>query len=174
MNHAAKGIALLLMLALSNANSAISPESSTSTAITQAQSSVNKSEPEKESFSEFYNAFSTAIDKNDWRSLADLTHFPFIFQGQLDMEGKISIEKDEFVKLMPLFLEKETFINIDGDMFPTTYRVIAVTPLEESTRVYGEEADIHDFHFSIVNGHWRLVRVVTDLSNVKHVNYKII
>ncbi|ARU55598.1 hypothetical protein OLMES_1523 [Oleiphilus messinensis] len=117
-------------------------------------------------FEQFYHQFSTAINTNNWLALADLTKFPFIFRGQLDFEGEVTVDNTEFMKLMPSFLELETFISLEDESFSTTYRVLAVTPMDEANDIEANQAHIHDFVFKKENGHWQFVQIYTDLSNL--------
>jgi hypothetical protein len=56
-----------------------------------------------ESFSNFYERFGTAVENDDWESLARMTKFPFTFRGQLDFEGELKVNKAEFIKIAPGF-----------------------------------------------------------------------
>lgn len=120
-----------------------------------------------EDFSGFHNRFAAAIEGNDWVALSQMTKFPFTFRGQLDFEGEIKVGKKEFLKIIPGFFDLEAFLEIDGEAFPTTYRVLAITPVDNAMTATGVKVDVHDFVFIKENDKWYFSQVYTDLSNVK-------
>lgn len=117
-----------------------------------------------ESFSKFYERFGTAVDNNDWVSLAKMTKFPFTFRGQLDFEGELKVNKAEFIKIAPNFFAMEATLVVNGEAFPATYRDLAITPTDEIEKVAGDDADVQEFVFTRVNGQWLFVKAYADLN----------
>lgn len=117
-----------------------------------------------ESFSKFYERFGTAVENDDWESLAKMTKFPFIFRGQLDSEGELKVNKAEFIKVAPNFFALETTLVVNGEAFPATYRDLAITPTNEIDKVTGDNADIQEFVFTRINGQWLFVKTYADIN----------
>jgi hypothetical protein len=119
-----------------------------------------------ESFSKFYERFGTAVENNDWESLARMTKFPFTFRGQLDSEGELKVNKAEFIKIAPGFFAMETTLVVNGEAFTATYRDLAITPTDEIEKITGEYADVQEFAFSRVNGQWLFVKAYADINTI--------
>lgn len=121
-------------------------------------------EQQAETFDQFYERFTNAVDNNDWDKVISLTQFPFVFKGQLDMEGEIEVSKEEFKKVFPVYLESEAYIDLEGELIPSTFRGLLMTRMDSAESVSDNSAQIHDFVFEKIGNSWKLVKVYTDLS----------
>ena len=120
-----------------------------------------------EDFDQFYELFTDAVNNDDWNQVISLTQFPFVFRGQLDMEGQIEVSQDEFKEIFPAFLESEAFIDLEGELIPSTFRGLLMTRMETAESITKDSAQIHDFVFEKIDKSWKFVQVYTDLSNIK-------
>ncbi len=124
------------------------------------------SQKNRENFTTFYSEFVSAIENDNWQQLSKLTKFPFTFRGQLDFEGELQVNQSQFSHIMPTFMEQETFVDLEGEAFPTTYRTLALSPMSKAKKMAAQKAEIHDFVFIKENNQWWFSEVYTDLSNV--------
>ncbi|VUD62274.1 hypothetical protein TDB9533_03008 [Thalassocella blandensis] len=133
---------------------------------TELQAHDKKTTPDQhtETFDQFYEQFTNAVDNNDWDKVVSLTQFPFVFKGQLDIEGEIEVSKEEFKKVFPVYLENEAYIDLEGELIPSTFRGLLMTRMDSSESVSDSSAQIHDFVFEKIGNSWKLVKVYTDLS----------
>lgn len=130
------------------------------------------SKQQLENFDKFYELFTDAVNKQDWDVVTEFTQFPFIFKGQLDMEGDIKMSKQEFKKAFPTFLENETYIDLQGELIPSTFRGLLMTRMGAAESVSNKSVQIHDFVFEKIGNHWKFVKVYIDLSLIKYSRYR--
>lgn len=147
---------IVIVIAWSNVSCAKSEDDNNSS------HTSSRIERNTESFSKFYERFGTAVENEDWASLAKMTKFPFTFRGQLDFEGELKVNKSEFIKIAPSFFAMETTLVVNGEAFPATYRDLAITPTDEIEKITGDHADIQEFVFTKVNGQWLFVKTYAD------------
>ncbi len=145
-------------------------ESTTSTVI--QNKTVEHKASDFTNVTQFYEVFSKAVESDDWRYVSNLTEFPFTFRGQLDFEGEIQVNKQEFIRIFPHLLELEAIISIAGESFQTTYRGLIMTPISFPESGDVKEINFHDFIFKKNNGKWKLSTIYMDLNNLEMINLK--
>lgn len=104
----------------------------------------------------FWKVFTTATQRKDTASIAQLTNFPFLQNTYLT-------DKDEFIELwisQTYELNKTDTAVLAGDFLPGLSAQQRAT-LPKFDSVYYINANDKDFYFAKVNGYYRLVEIIT-------------
>lgn len=117
-------------------------------------------QPEYKNFKTFYIAFSDAMHRNDWISIAELTSFPFVISGELDSEGSVVFDQHGFVKSIGGILKEEIYVNINDELQVTNYRKV-ISDSANHVRVSDNEAQLFGMSFVNTANGWKLSRVST-------------
>lgn len=126
-----------------------------SVAATSCHSEENKSE---QTFQQFWSEFRTAALDNNLTRITELTHFPFIVKGDLDMDGSIHLDRIAFQKKFKLFMEQD----IRENLTPESMRTYIKKHKNISPRIDDGQTSVALFSFEKINGKWYFVRVYVE------------
>lgn len=121
--------------------------------------------PPKESFRHFYAEFSLLVKNKNWKALADATHFPIIFRGELDSDPSFSLSRAGFLATLPGYVASETLVTLGNDVMPMRVADLIIYPVDKPTFSSDSAAEIHGLKFRIIDGKWRLSKVYAYLEN---------
>lgn len=119
-----------------------------------------------QSFNVFYARYRELVKTDNFAAIAMLTEFPFTFKGQLDVDGVLEVEKDEFLTLFPKFVQLETDVEIGGESYEMLTKMSIVTTAEKPIFTAAGTARLHDLVFSRVNNTWMFSMAYTRLDDL--------
>ena len=110
------------------------------------------------SFPEFWKEFRIASLNNDIVHLVEMTRFPFILKGDLDMDGSVVLDKANFKKRFKSFMEQDT----REDLKPDSMRDYIKKNESISPRIDDGQTNVGLFSFELIEGKWYFVRVYVE------------
>lgn len=111
-------------------------------------------------FSEFYSTFSSVVNREDWKYLAELTKFPFVLKGELDDEEQVVFDKDGFIRAIDGILRENIYIN--DKLVETSYFKLILNP-KNLQYDDGDEAELFGILFSKKSDVWKLSMITTHI-----------
>lgn len=120
----------------------------------------------EQSFGVFFAAYRESIRNDDYEAVFKVSRFPFIFKGQLDMEGSLEIGRDEFINLFSKFLLLDTDVELDGKSYEMSTKLGIVTTVEKPNFIGVDRARLQDFVFEFVDGQWLFVMAYTRMDDL--------
>ena len=119
-----------------------------------------------QSFDAFFAAYRESIKSGDYEVIYKISRFPFIFKGQLDMEGSLEVGRDEFIGLFPKFLLLDTDVELDGKSYEMSTKHSIVTSVEKPNFIDADRVRLHDFVFEFVDSQWLFVMAYTRMDDL--------
>jgi hypothetical protein len=113
------------------------------------------------SFGAFWASFQAAVKARDADKVAALTRFPILVRGQLDADKPRRVDRAQFKKDLPRWLDQDTGLSARGEtMRAYVLRTDAAT-LEGGRQRETSDRLIHAgaFQFERTDGGWRLTQV---------------
>jgi len=111
---------------------------------------------------QYWRAFRTSVLQGDLTAITNASRFPFVvFSGILDSDREEkSIDREEFVKLFPAWLEADPGLSpTAATMKSLVEATVRLTPLQCSTAT---QFRVGDWVFRPASEGWRFVEVYTD------------